>query len=439
MASIGKLQTSKDGRRYWKIQVHAGHKQSPLATRFYWPTGRNGSPVSETVAVRQRDSFAAEFERQCKAGEVLTRARKKEIAAQEEAENAKLKTLKQYAEAVFMPTKTLSVTENTRSNYQQFLDSHIYPALGDRLLTEITPAMIKKVLLDYQQQGYAHASCVKLYNILNGIFDMAFLDDTIPISPMLKVKRPAQNKDVEVTPETEKALTAKEADYVLNCIDAEYQEALAHHNEGYDKGRKALYAAMLWKTYIVLSADTGARRGEMCGLKWSDIDMKAKTVTIVRNLQYTPKKGVYVATPKNKKKRMVDIGEDTVELLKAFQAEQSAHRLSTWVFSQVGTADPIHPQSPTRFFKKFGDRHNLPEFYPHLLRHTSASVSLTNGADVVSVAQRLGHSDTAVTLRMYAHANEESVRAAGQSARDAIKKAGAKANETEEKQATAGT
>ena len=435
MASIGKLEVAKDGRRYWLIRVRMGRDDSTRKTRFYWPVGKNGNPVSQSTAERQRDAFALEFERKCKAGEVLSREQKKVQAAREEEEKAKLKTLKQYAEGVFMPSKTLSVTENTRSNYQQFLDNHIYPALGDRLLTEITPAMIKKVLLDYQQEGYAHASCVKLYNILNGIFDMAFLDDSIPISPMLKVKRPSQNKDVEVTPEAEKALTAKEADYVLNCIDAEYREALAHHNAGYDKGRKALYAAMLWKTYIVLSADTGARRGEMCGLQWGDIDMKAKTITIVRNLQYTPKKGVYVATPKNKKKRVVDIGEDTIELLKAFQAEQSAHRLSTWVFSQEGTADPIHPQSPTRFFKKFGERHNIAEFYPHLLRHTSASVSITNGADVVSVAQRLGHSDTAVTLRMYSHANEESMRNAGQIARDAIKNASAGKNKSDSKAA----
>ena len=53
---------------------------------------------------------------------------------------------------------------------------------------------------------------------------------------------------------------------------------------------------------------------------------------------------------------------------------------------------------------------------------TSASVAITNGADVVSVSQRLGHSDTAVTLRMYAHANAESIRRAGDIARKAVKR-----------------
>ena len=70
--------------------------------------------------------------------------------------------------------------------------------------------------------------------------------------------------------------------------------------------------------------------------------------------------------------------------------------------------------------------HRLEDFHPHKLRHSSASIAITSGADVVSVSERLGgHSDTAVTLRMYAHANQESIRRAGQIVRDAIKAQGA--------------
>ena len=432
MASISKLQKTKDGRRFWKIQVRMGRDSSPLATRFYWPDGKNGRPVAESTALNKLNTFAAEFERQCKAGEVLTRKEKAEQEAARQAELAKLKTVRQYAENVFLPAKAITVTENTKANYKQFFDSHILPSLGDQLLVDITPAMITKLLLDYQSEGYSHASCIKLYNILNGLFEMAFLDDSIPLSPMLKVKRPAASKDAITKPEAEKALTAKEADYVLSCIDLEYREALEHFKAGYDKERKKVYAALLWKVFIELSADTGCRRGELCGLQWSDIDWKKKTVTISRNLQYTAQKGVYVATPKNGKSRSVDIGDETAELLKLLQTEQSAHHLSPWVFSQEGTNEPIHPQSPTRFFKKFGDRHNIPDFHPHLLRHSAASIAITHGADVVSVSQRLGHSDTAVTLRMYAHANEESIRKAGQAMRQAIKDAKKKDSEKEE-------
>ena len=62
----------------------------------------------------------------------------------------------------------------------------------------------------------------------------------------------------------------------------------------------------------------------------------------------------------------------------------------------------MHPQTPTWYFKKFGERNGIEGFHPHKLRHSSASIAITNGADVVSVSERLGHSDTAVTLRIWA-------------------------------------
>lgn len=161
----------------------------------------------------------------------------------------------------------------------------------------------------------------------------------------------------------------------------------------------------------------------MCGLQWQDIDWESGTIRIRRNLQYTSAAGVYVSTPKNGKARIVDIGSDSLALLHSLRDEQAASCISKWVFTQDGVSDPMHPQSPTRYFEKFGRRYGIKDFHPHLLRHSSASIALTNGADVVSVSERLGHSDTAVTLRMYAHANEESIRRAGQIVRDAIKAA----------------
>ena len=117
----------------------------------------------------------------------------------------------------------------------------------------------------------------------------------------------------------------------------------------------------------------------------------------------------------------MDIGQDTLELLNQLKKEQASTCLSKYVFTQNGSAEPMHPTSPTRYFVKLGNRLGIQHFHPHMLRHTSASVAITNGADVASVSQRLGHSDTAVTLRMYCHASAESIRRAGQVVRDALK------------------
>lgn len=393
MAST-KLMETKDRKRFFKISVSRGYGKTPYTMRWYWPDGWSKRSVE-----RELKKVSAEFERACSAGEVLNRSQEKEKAAQEAAEAAKLKTVRQYADGVFMPTKEATFSENARSSYRMFLDKHILPVLGDTLLTDVTPAMISKLLVDFQKAGYAHASTIKLYNILNGVFEMAFLDDSIPMNPLLKVKRPVPRKGEQAQEET-KALTAKELAYALSCVENE---------------------PLKWRVYMNLAADSGARRGELCGLWWSDIDWKESTITIRRNLQYTAQAGIFETSPKNGRVRVVDIGPETLALLRQLQTEQAGTCISKYVFTQDGTPAPMHPQSPTRYFKKFGTKYSIPNFHPHLLRHSSASIALTNGGDVVSTSERLGHSDTAVTLRMYAHANQESIRWNGQIVRDALK------------------
>lgn len=389
------LKETKDGKRYYEIRVSRGRGQSRLSRRWYVPDGWGKRAIEQELAKQ-----AAEFERLVNAGEIVSRAEHKEQAAQAALEAAKLKTVKQYATAVFMASKEISLSENARSSYQQFLDRYVFPALGDLRLVDVTPAMIQKMLVDFQKAGYAHATAVKLYNIMNGVFQMAFMDDSIPVNPMLKVKRPAPRKDEAPKEESDKAYTAKELAQILSCAAQE---------------------PLKWQTYIYLAADTGARRGELCGLQWADIEWGAGSITLRHNLQYTPQKGVYDTSTKNKRSRSIDIGPDSLALLRQLRDEQAASCISKWVFTQDETPEPMHPQSPTRYFKKFGERYGIKDFHPHKLRHSSASIALTSGADVVSVSERLGHSDTAVTLRMYAHANEESIRRAGQLVRDALK------------------
>ena len=395
MAST-KLMHTKDGRPFYKIVV-SPERGRQYSTRFYpepqW---------SEKTTQRQLAKFAADFENKCKNGEVQTRAEKKEKARQEELERAKLKTFRDYALGVYMAAKEQTLSENGRSSYQTYLDKHILPTLGDYLMTEITPAMLNKMLLDFQKQGYKHSTTIKLYNILNGIFDMAFMDYSIQINPMQRVQRPKQPKDEKQVAESDKALTIEQLRHCLDCVSKE---------------------SLQWQTYIVLCADTGCRRGELCGLQWQDIDFDKESVTINRTLNYTVDAGVYTGLPKNGEIRSIDIGSDTINLLRQLQRQQVNNSILTkWVFTQDGSPEPMHPQSPTGYFKKFGDKYGIENFHPHLLRHTSASIAITNGADVASVSARLGHSDTAITLRMYTHANEDSIRRAGDTVRNLLKK-----------------
>lgn len=396
MPSIKKM-TDATGAVYYQVQASGGRGRR---------VKRNWRPEpgwSQRTTQRELHKFAAQLENDLASGAVSTKRETDEQARLAALEAAKLKTLRQYADGVYMPTKEASFSKNARYSYRKFLDNHILPILGDFLMVDITPAMISKLLLDFQRKGYAHATVVKLYNILNGIFQMAFLDDTIKVNSMLKVKRPAPRKEEKPQDEDEKAYTVQQLRYILQCLDRE---------------------PLKWQAYVNLIADTGIRRGEACGLEWSDIDWRNETIAIRRNAQYTPEDGVYITSPKNCKSRTVDVGPDVLKLLQQLRTQQAGQAISRYVFTKDHSPDFMHPQTPTRYFKKFGQRYGVEDFHPHKLRHTSASLAITNGADVVSVSERLGHSDTAVTLRMYAHANEESIRRAGQTVRDALKAQG---------------
>ena len=398
MASTTLMET-KDGRRFYKIAVSRGRGKSPYTKRWYVPDGWSRRAID-----RELSKVTAEFERQCETGEVFTRAERKEQEDEARREAAKLKTLRQYVEGVYQPTKSLSWAEGTRSNVAILLKNHVLPALGDQLITEITPAMLTKLLTDFQKKGYSRSSLALLYARLNNIFGMAFDDDTIKTNPMFKVKCPAPPKDGQPTKsEAEKAYTVEELRRILKCAENE---------------------PLQWQVFINLCADLGARNGELCALKWTDVDWQNSRIKIERNLQYTPAKGTYIAAPKNGQSRVVDIGEQTLALLRKHQQAQAGICMSQWIFTHPRTAEVMSPRSPGKYFETFGERYGFENFHPHKLRHTSASIAITEGADVVSVSVRLGHRNPTTTLRMYAHANEESIRRTGQAVRDALKISG---------------
>lgn len=393
--------TTKDGQEYFEIRVSMGRGKTYLSRRWYVPAGWSKKAIDRELAKQ-----AAEFERQCKAGEVVSRKEKRQQEAQEAAEAAKIKTVRQYAELVFMPAKTVTMSENSRASFQSALNTWIYPRLGDKMLPDVSPADLSALLLDIQAQGRAHSTAVKVYTVLHTLFKMAYLSDMIPRNPMDKVSRPVPRKD-EIRETEAQALTLEELRAVLEFLEAE---------------------PLKWRALVHLLIDTGIRRGECCGLKWEDVDLDAQEVTIRRNLCYTPQKGIYLDTPKSGKVRVVDIGEETAALLEDLRGQSKGG----FVFTQEN-GEPMHPQSPTRYLKKLSGKCGVPDLHPHKLRHTFASIAITAGADVASVSEALGHSDKAVTLRMYTHADAESRKRAAQIFRDAIKKAGEDPQQNEKK------
>lgn len=172
---------------------------------------------------------------------------------------------------------------------------------------------------------------------------------------------------------------------------------------------------MKWKVITNLFLITGARRGEILGLKWSAVDFKNCRIHIENNILYSADRGVYEDTPKTENSiRWITLPAETMALLKSWKAYQAAERLRLgayykdkgFVFAR-DDGQPMHPDSVTDWMNKFSKRHSLPHINPHAFRHTMASLLYFNGIDSVSISKRLGHAQVSTTANIYAHVMEQ--------------------------------
>lgn len=226
------------------------------------------------------------------------------------------------------------------------------------------------------------------HRLIHTVLDQAVKEGLIPSNPADRVMLPKAEK--------------KEVNYFQPETVAAIRDALESE-------------PIKWKTLTHMLLITGARRGEILGLKWENVDFKGSRIYICNNILYTAERGIYEETPKTERsKRYVSLPAETMQLLKKYQLWQYEERLRMgeyfqyrgFVFSQ-DNGNPMHPDSVTDWLGKFSKRHNLPHVNPHAFRHTMASMLYFNGVDSVSISKRLGHAQISTTANIYAHVMEE--------------------------------
>lgn len=179
----------------------------------------------------------------------------------------------------------------------------------------------------------------------------------------------------------------------------------------------------------------GARRGEICALRWSDIDFEKGTLSIKRTVQSIPGIGLVFNAPKTRRgKRCLRIGADCVELLQEYRRYQKVKRFrigSAWVRKVTlengkvvdndmlftkWNGEPMDPDLISTWFPKFLEAHDLPSIHFHSLRHSNASILIAAHVPITTVSGRLGHAQTSTTLNYYALA----IQSADAAAADAL-------------------
>lgn len=167
-----------------------------------------------------------------------------------------------------------------------------------------------------------------------------------------------------------------------------------------------------YRTIILLLIYSGMRRGELCGLRWTDIDWDQSLIHITRSSLYLPERGVFEDTTKNySSQRVIKLPVKVFQMLELYRDWQQERRRKLgpeWpetgrIFTQKD-GKPIHPNTVTGWFANFVEKNGLPQVSIHSLRHTNATLLIAGGTNIRTVSNRLGHAQTSTTSNIYAHA-----------------------------------
>ena len=243
-----------------------------------------------------------------------------------------------------------------------------------------------EALFNAEEQNLADRTILHHHRLISAILQSAVYDMVIMSNPCSRTKAPRVAR-------TE--ANYLEEDEVNELLDAIYAKA----DHPFD-------------VIIQLILYTGMRRGEALGLEWEDIDLAHNVITVRHTLQYLPEKGAFEEETKNTSSmRSIKVGQDLIDILNDFKEWQDHEREEAGEFRtesrKIFTAKdgrPINPGTVTSWFHNFIQSNNLPQISIHGLRHTNASIMISSGVPITTTAKRLGHSTSATTSKIYAHA-----------------------------------
>jgi integrase len=297
----------------------------------------------------------------------------------------------------WLPQRQTELKATTYNSYKNVVESRIIPRIGHLRLDELTARRVEDYYKELQHptdgtKGISPKTIANVAGVLKTAVRDAVRWELIAINPISEARRPRARRAEMKSWQPEQL--------------GEFLAAASHHRQH-----------AVWH----LAATTGLRRGELCGLRWSDIDFDRRTLT-VRNTRVVAGGTIYETTPKTEKgARTISLDKTTIDALRRLRAQQNAQQLaqghewrnhSGYVTVEEDGA-PTHPQRISHRFKAICKKHQLPQIRLHDVRHSYVVAARRAGASLKTVSERVGHSDVTVTLKVYDHVfREDDSRAA---------------------------
>jgi len=275
--------------------------------------------------------------------------------------------------------------------YQCMIKTHISPGLGHIPLQKLTPYQIQQYYTkSMREDGLSPNSVHKHHILLHTALKLAYRQGILAENPVNKVEAPRERppRQVYYTPDQLKVL---------------FQAAQG-----------------TWLEVVVkLGGYLGLRRGEICGLRWENVDMERRLIRIQVTRTTVGRRTVEKAPKTANSIRTLGIGglEDLTQLLKRLRTEQLTRKRelggryqdSGYVLAQ-DDGSPRNPNQVTQALQRFVAKNRLPPITVHGLRHTFASVANSAHIPLLDIGRTLGHKDISITGRIYTHLFDQTYR-----------------------------
>ena len=303
-------------------------------------------------------------------------------------------TVREMCEA-WLAYSASNFSPNTAREFRGSLERYVYPSpLASRPIEKVKTRdldLFYRSLLEgggRAKQPLSPATVRKVHTVLSLAFGQAVRWEQLGRNPAADAS-PPKARAGELTPPT-----PEEVRLLI--------EAAAASEDG-----------VLWGTFLLMAATTGRRRGELCGLRWREVDLERQVASIYRVVKLgEANKLIVVPFPKSSRgEGTISLDEVTVEALRALRSWEDERAeffgaglvTDAYVFSQaIDGSRPLHPQVVTHRFGRLRRSVGLDGVRLHDLRHFAATELLAAGFSVTAVAGRLGNSP-AVLLGRYAH------------------------------------
>ena len=276
----------------------------------------------------------------------------------------------------WLGTSKFRLKESTVSNYVCKAESHILPAFGNVPADKLDASLLHKFITEKLNGGLSSNYVADIVILLKSIMKFAVNKYNI------------QNKIAEVVlPKRKKA-----------------EVALLSRSQQINLQKYINSVQDLTSLGVALSLFTGLRIGELCALKWGNVDLTKKTIFVNKTIQRIKAdfgtKLVITEPKSNSSVREIPVPECIMPMLKKFSADKECYLLS-------GKSKPVEPRVMQYRFQKLLKKAKLPSIHFHALRHMFATNCVEMGFDVKSLSEILGHSGVEITLNRYVHSSLE--------------------------------